>query len=110
LDATCITDFREGRGGRDAGLGHGTGLGLGCLLGAADRESGIRAAGCGVEDMAAKAPGWRRGSSPEAVGLWAQGFTRDDRSGEDGCGGASLVVRSHASLIAVSYRPVEGDG
>jgi hypothetical protein len=24
-------------------------------------------AGCGVEDLAAKAPGWRRGSSPEAA-------------------------------------------
>jgi hypothetical protein len=24
-------------------------------------------AGCGVEDMGAKAPGWRRGSSPEAA-------------------------------------------
>jgi hypothetical protein len=29
--------------------------------------SGIRVAGCGIEDMAAKAPGWRRGSSPEAA-------------------------------------------
>jgi hypothetical protein len=38
-------------------------------------------ASCGIEDMAAKAPGWRRGSKPrsrEAVRLSAQGFTRDD--------------------------------
>jgi len=27
----------------------------------------ITGTGCGVEDMAAKTPGWRRGSSPEAA-------------------------------------------
>jgi hypothetical protein len=56
--------------------------------------------------------------SREAVRLWARGFTRDDGPGEDECGvlesgevrDGSLVVRSHASWIAVSYRPVEGDG
>jgi hypothetical protein len=30
-------------------------------------ESGVRVAGCGVEDMGAKTPGWRSGSSPEAA-------------------------------------------
>jgi hypothetical protein len=60
--------------------------------------------------------------SREAVRVFAQGFTRDDSAGEDECGGAgglggagmarglSGLVRSHAALIAVSSRPVEGDG
>jgi hypothetical protein len=44
-------------------------------------ENGI---GYGVERMAAKTPGWRRGSSREAVPVFAQDFTRDDSPGEDG--------------------------
>jgi hypothetical protein len=36
------------------------------------------------------------------IGGWLQG---EPRSGD-----GSLVVRSHAALVAVSYRPVEGDG
>jgi hypothetical protein len=44
---------------------------------------------CGVEDMAAETPGWRRGASLEAakaVRHFPQGFTRDDGRGEDECG------------------------
>jgi hypothetical protein len=52
--------------------------------------------------------------SREAVRHFPQGFMCDDSPGEDvgvlRSGDGSLVVRSHASLIAVSYRPVEGDG
>jgi hypothetical protein len=52
--------------------------------------------------------------SREAVRVSAQGFRRDDSPGDDECGvlgGAgmvrwwSVVVRSHAALIAVSCRP-----
>jgi hypothetical protein len=70
-------------------------------------------AGCGVESMAAKTLGWRRGSSPEAakrsaswrralrattvpvkmnVGCWEFGWSGD----------GSVVVRSHATLIAIN--------
>jgi hypothetical protein len=40
-------------------------------------------AGWGVEEMGAETPGWRRGSSREAVRLFPQGFTHDDSPGED---------------------------
>jgi hypothetical protein len=50
--------------------------------------------------------------SREAVRHFPQGFTRDDSPGEDEGGGSlvGVVVRSHAALIAVRCRPVEGDG
>jgi hypothetical protein len=52
------------------------------------RGSGIRVACCGVDDMAAHTPGWRRGVKPrsrEAVRQFPQGFTRDESPGEDEC-------------------------
>ena len=48
--------------------------------------------------------------SREAVRHFPQGFTRDGSPVKMNVGGWEFVVRSHASLIAVSYWPVEGDG
>jgi hypothetical protein len=106
-----------------AGLSGGTGFGLGVPA------RGVRWRRAGYEWQAAASKAWQRkhrdggGVKPrsrEAVRLLAQGFTRDDSPGEDGCGvlwvergmarWESVVVRSHATSIAISYRPVEGDG
>jgi hypothetical protein len=37
---------------------------------------------CGVKDMGAKTPGWRRGQAPKprSGAAFPQGFTRDDKS------------------------------
>jgi hypothetical protein len=53
-----------GRGARGAGLGGRFLVGSGAPTAG---ETGIWVASCGVEDMGAKTPGWRRGSSPEAA-------------------------------------------
>jgi hypothetical protein len=87
---------------RGAGLSCGCAVGSGTHARTRDGESGIRVAGWGVEDMAAKTPGMAAGVKPrsrEAVRRFPQGFTRGDGPGEDewwGCwelGGARGMAR-----------------
>jgi hypothetical protein len=69
-------------------------------------------AGCGVESMAAKTPGWRTGVKPRsrgAVRLFPQGFTRDDGPGEDEWWRFSFVSRRRKPpLVSDGSRGVYG--
>jgi hypothetical protein len=86
--------FEEGRGQRGEGL---------------SPAMRLRCSGCGGErDTSGRLRRRRHGSentgmaervkprSREAVRLVAQGFTRDDSPGEDGCGGAAGKLLRHA--------------